>query len=284
MKPQHIPSTLTVTSPLIHSDENVETMQRFRREPFWLDGEIVDIPVHSGNAFRGMLRRACALRVIEALGVTDRSLPTETFYLLFSGGYLTGGATYWPVEELERIRGLLPHLALLGCSWGSRLIPGVVDVWRGEPACRELADTPMHRDHPAYRDLPAAPSVFELLTELSFTRRDDLAGDRAADEKSPSQMRFTFEALIPGTRLLHGVTLRTTEPLLIGCLADAVETCTSQQSLGGRSAIGHGRFTWTLAAWAAEQAEHVSAYRKHLADHAGEIRDLLGIPEGAVAA
>src|SRR5690606_27158676 len=103
-----IPSVLEVTSPLIHSDERVEVMQRFRREPvISADGELIDVPVYSGNAIRGMLRRAAALRICEEVGVRDRELPVKAFYLLFSGGYLEGSDYGYRVEEVEKMRRLL---------------------------------------------------------------------------------------------------------------------------------------------------------------------------------
>lgn len=268
------PSVITVVSPLIHSDERVEVMQRFRREPFRVGGEILDVPVYSGNAIRGMLRRAAAATVCEQTGIGERTLPVDSFYLLFSGGILRGSDHAYRVEDYRRLRALLPPVGLLGGSWGSRIMHGLVDVWRAVPVCVELA--PLHGDHPAYQG--DVPSAFDLLTEVSYTRRDDRAEEN--DGPSEVQMRYTFEALVPGTLLLHGCVVRTTDPLLVGCLADAVAR-SDGVPLGGRGAIGHGHTRWdwtgTIAAAHADQAD---GYRAHLADHAGEIRALLGVVEG----
>lgn len=270
---ERVASVMTLTSPLIHTDERVEVMQRFRREPFLIDGELVDIPVYSGNAVRGMLRRAAALRLADLIEVEQRSLPVSSFYLLFSGGYLEGSDHSHRTAELQAFRDLLPILGLFGGSWGSRILHGLLDVRRAVPECAQLAGTPGHED---YTD---APSVFDMLTELSFSRKDDRpdgADDR--DEKArPQQMRYSFEALIPGTRLRHGLVIRTSDELMIGCLADAVQVATDWDTLGGRAAIGHGRFTWTLTEWAEGHREEVAAYHAHTMDHALEIREALGI-------
>lgn len=284
MTRRDLPSVITVTSPLAHADEHLETMQRFRREPYLLNNEVLEIPVYSGNAIRGMLRRAAAHHVCDIIGAGERSLPVESFYLLFSGGYLTGGDHAERVDEHRRTRQLLPHLGLLGYSHGTRIAHGLIDVWRGEPVCVELASTPGHHDHPAYQDTDA-PSVFDLLTEVSYTRRDDRA-DQLAGEKSPVQMRYSHEALIPGTQLIHGATLRTSDELITGALADAVQTCTEWRTLGGRAAIGHGRYTWTWERTIAqEMSELAAAYRDHLAAHRDEIREFLAVtgPVGAEA-
>lgn len=270
-------SVLTVTSPLVHSDERVEVMQRFRREPYWLDGERIDIPVYSGNAIRGMLRRACALRVCEALRIGDAELPVEAFYLLFSGGYLKGSDSAIRIQTMRELREALPHLALLGCSRGAQITHGLVDIWRGEPVCRELAESPGHAGHPAYADAPA-PSVYELIGELSYSRRDDRADRDMDDEARPTiQMRYSHECLIPGARLLHGARLRTTAPLLIGCLVDAMGICTEWNSLGGRAAIGHGRFRWDWADLAEVWSDERAAYLSHLEGSGDTIRSVLGL-------
>src|SRR5690606_11524641 len=132
-------------------------------------------------------------------------------------------------------------------------------------------------------DVGELPSVCDLLCEVSYTRRDDRSDD-LGDDRSPVQMRYSYEALVPGTRLYHGLVVRTTDPLMLGCLADAVATCTQWRTLGGRAAIGHGRYTWTWEQTIADGfAEEAEAYRQHVRDHAGEIRDLLEIPTGAAA-
>lgn len=268
------PSVITVVSPLIHSDERVETMQRFRREPFRVGGEILDVPVYSGNAIRGMLRRAAAVTVCEQAGIGERALPADSFYLLFSGGILRGSDHAYRVDEYRRLRELLPIVGLFGGSWGARIMHGLLDVWRAVPVCVELAA--LYGGHPAYQDAEL-PSVFSLLTEVSYTRRDDRAEEN--EGASETQMRYTFEALVPGTELLHGCVLRTTDPLLAGCLADAVARCDGTP-LGGRGAIGHGHTRWdwtdTIAAAHAGEAEE---YRAHLAARASEIRELLGVIE-----
>lgn len=275
-----IPSVLTVTSPLVHSDERVEVMQRFRREPVIVpDGDILDVPIYSGNAIRGMLRRAAALRVVDQIGVADGDLPVKALYLLFSGGYLEGTDYAYRVEDIRDLTRALPLLGLLGCSYGARVLPGRVEVWRGEPVCRELAGLPGHTEHPAYRHGPVH-SVYDLLTEVAYTRHDDRASELGTGEKSPVQMRYSYEALIPGTRLLHGLVLQSTDPLLRGCLADAVSICTEWQTLGGRAAIGHGRFTWTWQADLAERwADEAAAYRDLLATNQAKIREALEIPD-----
>lgn len=273
-----LPSVLTVSSPLTHAEETIETTQLFRREPVVQpDGQTVDVPIYSGNALRGMLRRATALRICDTLRFDDRSLPPLAFYLLFSGGYLDGSDWAHRTLEVQRLRTLLPSIALLGASWGARIIHGRLQVWRGEPVCLEMAHLPGHEGHDAYSDGEVL-SAHELLTEIAYTRRDDRA-EQLGDDQSPVQMRYQAEALVPGTRLIHGLTVQTRDPLMLGALVDAIRTCEAAQSLGGRSAIGHGRFAWTLGGQVDgdEWDQHRSEYIAHLASNRDEIADLLGV-------
>jgi CRISPR type IV-associated protein Csf2 len=80
----------------------------------------------------------------------------------------------------------------------------------------------------------------ELLEEIPYSRRDDL-DER---EEKGAQMRYSVECLRPGVRLTHGLRLRTTDPILRGCLWCAVQRV-SEQRMGGLGAKGHGRFSWT---------------------------------------
>lgn len=275
----HLPSTMTLASPLIHSDERVEVMQRFRREPYLVEGELLDVPILSGNAIRGMLRRASALRICELLNVGERSLPLSAFYLLFAGGFLSGSSPTVNVEDEIRVRELCTPVALLGGSRGGRIYHGLLDVWRGEPVCDELRS--WHEPHAAYDG--HVPSCFDLLTEVNYTHRDDRSED-LGDEKSPVQMRYSFEALVPGTRLLHGCVLRTADELILGCLLDAIGILSRQQSIGGRAAIGHGRFRWTWGDDVADRDALIDAYHDHVRERRDEIASILGVRDDGASA
>lgn len=265
-------NTIELTSPLAHTDRQVETISRFRRETMWLGGEPVEVPVLSGNAIRGYLRRAIARRICELIDLPERSLSQRGFYLLFSGGTLEGSDWAFRIDSVQALTDLLPHLKVFGFSYGARIVPGHLFVDRAEPACRELQHLPHHQQHPAYQGLDPVPSIADLLAELPYSRRDDRAWE-LGDDTSPQQMRYEIEVLVPGTRLVHGLTLGIDDDLSKGALAGAILTATAWNVLGGRGAAGHGRFRWTLdehtADWPLEQWE------QHTRDRAEQIRALL---------
>ena len=265
-------NTIELTSPLAHTDRQIETISRFRRETMWIDGQPVEVPVVSGNAIRGYLRRAVARRICELIELPERSLSQRGFCLLFSGGTLEGTDWAFRVDSVHALIELLPHLLVFGCSYGSRLVPGHLFVDRAEPACRELQHLPHHQQHPAYTGLDPVPSISDLLAELPYSRRDDRAWE-LGDDQSPQQMRYELEVLVPGTRLVHGVTLGVDNELARGALAAAIRVATTWNVLGGRGAAGHGHFRWTLerdtANWPIEKWE------QHTRSRAQEIRALL---------
>lgn len=283
-----IQNTITLTSSLIHSERQIETISRFRRVPYLLvNGERLDVPVLSGNAIRGYLRRAIALRICNLLEIQPRTLSWRGFYLLFNGGVLEGSDWAWRIDDTERLFDLLPHLRLFGCSYRSRIIPGTMMVLFAEPACKELRDTlPHHQQHPAYDEYPdGPPSLADLLAEVPYSRRDDFSSEVPAGEKSATQMRYEFEALLPGTRLVHGFRIATSHPLALGAFRAAVAQATDWNALGGRSSIGHGRFRWTAPDVASEHGMPLEQWQQHTVERRDQIIGLLtdGEPIGGEA-
>src|SRR5690606_30413153 len=100
-----------------------------------------------------------------------------------------------------------------------------------------------------------------------YSRRDDLE----EREEKGAQMRYSVECLRPGVRLAHGLTFRTPDPVLRGCVWQAVARVATQR-LGGMGAKGHGAFTWT---WE-PNADEVSAYVAHVETTRDAIREALG--------
>lgn len=258
-----LPSVMTLLSPLVHSELSLGTDAKLRRLRWIIDGRPVEVPVVSGNSIRGLLRRASARTVIEECGIGPQQLSVAAFDLLHSGGALEpgkGAGIDHPVDSLRRVRALLPPLGLFGGSVGSHVLPGLVDVDMALPIVRELEP---------WTGESSEISLWDCVQEIPYSRHDDRS-DR--DEQSRVQMRYSVEALVAGLRLRHGARLHTDDDVTVGCFWDAVSRVARERSVGGRGAIGHGRFTWT---WQPDEPR-IAAYRQHLRDHAGEIVDFLG--------
>lgn len=255
------PSVMTIVSPLAHTERSVGIDAKFRRIGYEIDGEVRRVPVVSGNAIRGLLRRAASQDLLERVGVERGSLSPAWVYLLMSGGTLSAGETrkVFDPAYVRDVKRLIPPFGLFGGSMLGAILPGSVDVDMAVPITVETAAF-------VGANGDATMRLGELLEEIPYSRRDDL-DER---EEKGAQMRYSVECLRPGVRLAHGLRLRTTDPILRGCLWRAVERV-AEQRMGGLGAKGHGRFTWT---WQPDRAA-IAAYADHIETCREGIRAIL---------
>lgn len=262
----HLPSVMTLMSPLVHTERSTGVDAKLRRIEFVIAGVRVAVPILSGNSIRGLIRRAAAQAFLEGIGAPRESLSVEVFDLLFTGGALEKGGSSGleaRVSDIRNLRRVVTPVALLGGSAVSTILHGQVDIHMAVPIVREL--TP-------WTGVESDVSVWDITQEISYTRRDD-RDDR--DEKSRTQMRMTVEAISPGVKLQHGAVLRTTDPVITGCFWDAVTRVAKTRAMGGKGAVGHGSFTWT---WEAPEGA-VDAYRAHLEAVKDEAWSFLGLDQ-----
>ena len=123
----------------------------------------------SGNAFRGLMRDMGAVYFLEKLG--NIQIPLQHFYLLFSGGALSGEQSI-DVSQCREYRKFIPHLALFGGGVGNQILCGKINVGALYPLCTECKNLlpKIYKD----KDLP---SWRQLTYEKSFTRYDDAKND-----------------------------------------------------------------------------------------------------------
>lgn len=259
------PSVMTLTSPLAHTERSVGIDAKFRRLTMHLDGAMRKVPVLSGNAIRGLLRRASMATVLERCGVARGSLSPTWVYLLSAGGTLGAGETRKAFDPaaVRALRELLVPLAAFGGSVQGGILPGELEVDMAVPITIETQRL-VGADDTTMR-------LGELLEEIPYARKDDLV-DRDAGAQG-AQMRYSVECLRPGVRLAHGLSFRTADVLVRGCVWDAVARV-AEQRLGGKGATGHGAFRWT---WTPD-VDQVAAYHAHVDTHAEALRERLSRP------
>lgn len=128
-----------LTASLVHGggtdDSNIVL---FRRESIVApDGSIKRVPVFSGNAVRGVLRRSGAWLLASRLGWRDNPPPIKVVRIVSSGGALTQ-ETALPVDIDNEAR-RIPHLGLFGGSWKGSIHAGSLIVGKLYPVCAETA-------------------------------------------------------------------------------------------------------------------------------------------------
>lgn len=233
-----------------------------RRMDILVDGKQVSVPVISGNALRGQLRRHAALSLCDLAEL--ESLKTPGYHLLFSGGSLTRGGEDHAhrIDAIKKLTALIPMIDLMGCSLPSEIIPGCLKVDIIWPICRETVNL---------TGVGSDIQCDQLVSTVMYTRRDGgetIIVEREAGDKS-NQMIFEGEVIVAGTRLLGGLSISRATPIVAGCLWDAFEAWNREPRLGGMSARGHG-----LVRCDPEDdslSQYASLYRKHVRENKAEI-------------
>jgi len=247
-------------SPLAHSggSEGISTL--LRRETFIIDGKPVRIPVISGNAIRGVLRRVIAKALLELLECDPSQLPPLAYHLLHDGGIIQEAVHVEPdIDFLRQVRKLLPNISLFGGCVRQTPLSGQLIVNPAVPICKETQ---------AYTGVKSDIPLSELIGEILFTRRDDREGERLSN---PVQMRYYVECFNAGTEFVHSFIVKTDDLIQVGALHLAIHRFNECPYLGARSAAGLGRVEWTYRA----DAKAISTFEKFVKQHKKEILDIL---------
>lgn len=263
----HLEGAATLLSSLIHGGEHAGTIGYLRREKFIQpDGTVAEVPVVSGNAVRGVLRRHSARLLWEQLGRPELDLPT--FHVLMSGGALAkaGAGHVLSSPQLQELYQLVPHVSVFGAAGGGRIIGGRLQVGKMVPVCAETAHV-----MPDGIDTSTVRPVHDLLQIEEYSRLDsakqpaelvmladaDGDGDGDPDDGVPAtQMRYGHETLAVGTLLHWWLRLRAPNDLEVACLAAALRSWAAAGAhLGGRSATGHGRVAVHTDRWQIAQPQ-----------------------------
>lgn len=268
--PTQVAGTWTLASSLLHGgDETLGTTKLFRTKGMIYDGRKVQIPVVSGNAVRGIWRRACATAFLDAyLAAGGVPLSLSAFYYLTSGGSLKKGAETSSLDlgAERRLRELVPYVGLFGGAGLGKIQAGKLWVDEAVPICRETLPI-LRRMWPAAEDAATAGMSVRELTEVhGYSRQDDAKNehyhrylnsgaqseataavkrtqedDSAAAAGVSQQMRYEGMELVAGTVLFHrwGFRWAPTRPELAGFAAGLLRWAL-RPTVGGRSAVGHG--------------------------------------------
>jgi hypothetical protein len=256
--------TATALSSVVHGDEVLGTMTTFRRERIARGDRIDEIPVVSGNALRGRLRRIGATMLWEALGCPPLPMPVAA--ALWSGGALgkrrpAGQPALLSGAELARVRTLVPHLAVFGGAGGGRILKGTLAVGKLVPICAETAHL-----LPTDQAAESLPSVHDLLQLEAYTRVDDTLQPLAAvdhpdpltasTEADPAvvggvgesglQLRYEIETLMAGTRFTMWLALTDVTAPQRAFFLEVLDRWRTHAQVGGRSRVGHGRLAVQL--------------------------------------
>ncbi|WP_435083717.1 RAMP superfamily CRISPR-associated protein [Gordonia hongkongensis] len=240
---------ITATTSIVHRDDtrNATSIQSlFRREKVLTPtGEVTVVPIISGNAWRGILRRTGETLLAEVLDYAGQLTPAAA-HLLRNGGFLRKSTREMTPEQERELKTLVPLIGLFGGAANARVMSGKLVVSKVVPV---TADT-LHLLPTAPPDAPIPGSVHTILGQESTSHSNDLPDTGATVDGETgegfSPIRLDTETLIAGTRLSGQIRLAHATPTEYGLLTDILEYFATNGHLGGRTAAGHGRIHATL--------------------------------------
>ena len=274
--------TLKLKSPLCHfGDERMGTMQVLRTMKFFYMNKYIDIPVYSGNALRGILRRYAMKYYVDSLNL-DEGISTKLFYMLFSGGAITSGSRYEKVEDKRIMRKMCPPLALFGTAIGDQITEGKLKCGILKPVCKELND---------YNDAQSDISIYDMLEDIFYTRRDDLKSqskinvknkevkvkkDGKEDKKkeNPVQMKYEIQAISTGSVLEGRIIIENENEIEKACIYSTLHQLDKIFYIGGKSATGHGEIELNY------NKEEFNIYDEYIKENKNDILEWIIKTEG----
>lgn len=266
---------MKLLSPLSHfGDERLGTMQIMRTNKFLYEGEFIDVPVYSGNGFRGQLRRIMMRDYLEKLGIADEGISEKLYYTLFTGGSLTGGARYEEVEDRLHLRKMCPPLALLGTALGDQILQGKMKTPIFLPVCKETVD---------YTGEESEISFYDMLEDVFYTRKDDLKSvtynikEEDKKKENPTQMKYEAQVLSAGTELVGTIVIENANKIEESLIHAGFKRLEEVPFIGGKSAAGHGKVDLSY-----RELEPVDTYYNYLEENKEEIRQWLRKVEKAL--
>lgn len=246
--------SMTLQSPLSHNDEQaLSTTTPFRKMKIMVDGEPMDVPVYTGNAFRGKLRREAAKDFVMKLGIKE--LSDRQYHILYAGGMLDKGATGdVMVAQRREYRKHIPYISLFGGSIGTAVIEGRLEVGMLYPICKETSK---------YTGEESDKSCYELLQPIFYTHREE----REDLEDPTIQMKYEVECLIPGTKLVTSIIVKTDNELELSVFGATIRRWLKMPMIGGKSAVGHGLVDVHIQ----PELPGAELYYEYLAEHKEEM-------------
>lgn len=230
--------TMTAVSSVSHGEQSLGVVTYLRRERFLMpDGQVEEIPVVSGSAWRGVLRRTAADLWWKEVG--EPKLTLAVAHAIWSGGALakSSGAPLTG-SRLLRVREVCPPVGLFGAAGGGRIVDGCVQVGKLIPICEETRHI-----LPSTYEEEVLPSIWDLTqieyyTKVPSEKRDRAIG--AGDEDEYGPMRFGYETFIAGTRFYTWLGLTWATDAETSLFLDTLAEYSSRAYIGGLRRAGHG--------------------------------------------
>lgn len=180
---------ITAKSPIVHGEFSdgldVGNMLNFRRMPILHNGNTYDVPVISGNAIRGTIRRLLSREIVDTFDLKNAMGKSfDKFYIAISnGGNLDKNMDVAvDTQKLRNIRSNFPLLSVIGAALYKYMLPGMCNIGFAIPRCTELGTGVIR--------------LSDITSDVGLTRHIDKTEANPEDAKP---MPYTVETVISGT-------------------------------------------------------------------------------------
>lgn len=225
--------TVTALTSTVHGSETRGTVTLLRRESILSpQGSLLQVPLVSGNSWRGILRRVAEDLTRREMNYDGR-LTLAATAALQSGGALAKTSRD-PISgvELARLRQLVPLIGVFGTAGGGRIIEGCLQVGKLLPICRETQPMTGRASNLMAADLTGVET---------YSRHDDSLGPHTTvTETKGTQLQYRIETFKAGTQFDAWLNLTHPTDREAAFLAAVLDEFGHQAHIGGRAAIGHG--------------------------------------------
>jgi hypothetical protein len=220
------------------------------REKVLHEGNVVDIPVLSGNALRHkIIREPGALHLVDVCELRGKLSIDQANYM-FTGGSLSESSTTDNIPLIAELQEVSPLFRLLGGSLKNQVVGGSLFVSRGILICLENQKLlpkliPEDYEIPVQSLLPAQ----HFISKYQYTRgdagrmKDSVSMIKDLQKKEESNlMIYAGESIVPGTLFYHDLILYNVSPLEIGATLFCIQRWQKSDGIiGGSARIGHGK-------------------------------------------
>lgn len=266
-------AVLTLSTPLHHGSEKprikpdnlplgaINNYTPHRRLPVLLKSgdvqSIAEVPAVSGNSIRHLWRESLVDITLYTLGLKRRDLDRNILEILVSGGGMEARDAIKNEEEEEKqdkaisrkdatqpnvpilvrdretLRSTLPILSLFGCSYGNRMLSGLVKVGWAIPALQQT-------EH--ITNVESSVPYSEDITSFQIMTRHDFLEENADENSTSKQSLYYIEVVSAGIPFFHEYNIDLSTPIERSAMQIAIDSFKDNPYLGGKSATGHGKF------------------------------------------
>ncbi|SFU95028.1 hypothetical protein [Alicyclobacillus macrosporangiidus] len=221
----------------------------------------VEAPVLSGNSFGGRIRRELAGYLFEELGIDPVSFYGHgtrgqkiTYHTLTSGGVLITNEVRLSLDDVEKVKQLLPMFGLLGGVVGGQFITSRCALGHAYPASNELRVLFPTLPDDWFEDFALKDSftnngawtTYRMPEMPSLIGLPEVVSDDQEGKKNPFRnMPVTHGYVLPGYPFVVRFTLHdNATPMDWSMMGLAIERLRNRPFFGGKSKSGFGLVSW----------------------------------------